>query len=84
MDTLAAAVGEDAGTIEEVYEPYLIKNGFINRRPVEGLPQSWPAAIWVLRFRRLNNGDNPSVGCTVLAQMEYFAEKGCFSGIFVI
>src|SRR5699024_7062864 len=26
-------------------------------RPVEGLPQSWPAAIWVLRFRRLNNGD---------------------------
>ena len=25
--------GEDAGTIEEVYEPYLIKNGFINRTP---------------------------------------------------
>ena len=33
VDTLAAAVGEDAGTIEEVYEPYLIKNGFINRTP---------------------------------------------------
>lgn len=33
LDTLAAAVGEDAGTIEEVYEPYLIKNGFINRKP---------------------------------------------------
>ena len=33
LDTLAAAVGEDAGTIEEVYEPYLIKNGFINRTP---------------------------------------------------
>ena len=31
LDTLAAAIGEDAGTIEEVYEPYLIKNGFINR-----------------------------------------------------
>ena len=33
LDTLAAAIGEDAGTIEEVYEPYLIKNGFINRTP---------------------------------------------------
>ena len=33
LDTLAAAVGEDRGTIEDVYEPYLIKNGFINRTP---------------------------------------------------
>ena len=33
LDTLAAAVGEDAGTIEDVYEPYLIKNGFIQRTP---------------------------------------------------
>ncbi|MCR5526966.1 MAG: Holliday junction branch migration DNA helicase RuvB [Lachnospiraceae bacterium] len=33
LDTLAAAVGEDAGTIEDVYEPYLIKNGLINRTP---------------------------------------------------
>ena len=33
LDTLAAAVGEDSGTIEDVYEPYLIKNGFLNRRP---------------------------------------------------
>lgn len=33
LDTLAAAVGEDSGTIEEVYEPYLIKNGLINRTP---------------------------------------------------
>ena len=33
LDTLAAAIGEDAGTIEEVYEPYLLKNGFINRTP---------------------------------------------------
>lgn len=31
LDTLAAAIGEDSGTIEDVYEPYLIKNGFINR-----------------------------------------------------
>lgn len=33
LDTLAAAIGEDAGTIEDVYEPYLIKCGFINRTP---------------------------------------------------
>ena len=32
LDTLAA-IGEDAGTIEDVYEPYLIQNGFINRTP---------------------------------------------------
>ncbi len=33
LDTLAAGIGEDSGTLEEVYEPYLIKNGFINRTP---------------------------------------------------
>lgn len=33
LDTLAASLGEDAGTLEDVYEPYLIKNGFINRTP---------------------------------------------------
>ena len=33
LDTLAAAIGEDSGTIEDVYEPYLIKRGFINRTP---------------------------------------------------
>jgi Holliday junction DNA helicase RuvB len=33
LETLAAAIGEDAGTIEDVYEPYLVKNGFINRTP---------------------------------------------------
>ncbi len=33
LDTLAAAIGEDAGTIEDVYEPYLLMNGLINRTP---------------------------------------------------
>ncbi len=33
LDNLAAAIGEDRGTIEDVYEPYLIKNGFIVRTP---------------------------------------------------
>ena len=33
LDTLAAALGEDAGTLEEVYEPYLLMQGFIIRTP---------------------------------------------------
>ncbi len=33
LDTLAAAIGEDAGTLEDVYEPYLLKNGFLDRTP---------------------------------------------------
>ncbi len=33
LDTLAASIGEDSGTVEEVYEPYLLKNGLIIRTP---------------------------------------------------
>ncbi|MEF9945936.1 MAG: Holliday junction branch migration DNA helicase RuvB [Lachnospiraceae bacterium] len=33
LDTLAASIGEDAGTIEDVYEPYLLKSGFLQRTP---------------------------------------------------
>jgi len=33
INTIATAMNEDPGTIEEVYEPYLIKEGFINRTP---------------------------------------------------
>ena len=33
ISTIATAVGEDSGTIEEVYEPFLIKEGFIKRTP---------------------------------------------------
>ncbi len=33
LETLAAALGEDAGTLEDMYEPYLIQNGFIDRTP---------------------------------------------------
>ena len=33
LDTLAAALGEDPGTLEDVYEPYLLMNGLINRTP---------------------------------------------------
>lgn len=33
LDTLAASIGEDSGTVEDVYEPYLLQNGFISRTP---------------------------------------------------
>ena len=33
ITTIATAIGEDAGTVEEVYEPFLIKEGFIKRTP---------------------------------------------------
>jgi Holliday junction DNA helicase RuvB len=33
ISTIATAVGEDGGTIEEVYEPFLIKEGYIKRTP---------------------------------------------------
>jgi Holliday junction DNA helicase RuvB len=33
LTTIATAIGEDAGTIEEVYEPYLIQEGFLMRTP---------------------------------------------------
>ena len=33
LDTLAASIGEDSGTLEDVYEPYLIQNGLIQRTP---------------------------------------------------
>lgn len=33
LETLAAVIGEDSGTVEDVYEPYLLQNGFISRTP---------------------------------------------------
>ena len=33
LDTLAAAIGEERGTVEDAYEPYLIQAGFLERRP---------------------------------------------------
>ena len=33
LSTIATALGEDAGTLEEVYEPFLIKEGFLKRTP---------------------------------------------------
>ena len=52
LDTLAAAVSEDAGTLEDVYEPYLLKNGFIQRTPRGRV-------VTALAYRHL--GNSPSL-----------------------
>jgi Holliday junction DNA helicase RuvB len=49
LNTIAVAVGEDAGTLEEVYEPFLIQQGFLHRTP-RGR-QATPAAYRHLGFR---------------------------------
>ena len=48
LNTIATAVGEDAGTIEEVYEPFLIKEGFLEAPPAPRptKPPSWRTATW--------------------------------------
>ena len=38
LETLAASLGEDAGTIEDVYEPYLLKEGYLSRTPRGRIP----------------------------------------------
>ena len=48
LDTLAATIGEDSGTIEDVYEPYLLMNGFITRTPRGRV--ATPLAMWHLGF----------------------------------
>lgn len=53
LDTLAAAIGEDSGTIEDVYEPYLIQNGFLNRTPRGRMATE-------LTFHHLGNYSEPS------------------------
>lgn len=59
LTTIATAVGEDAGTIEEVYEPFLIMEGFIKRTP-RGREVTELAFNHLGRVK-LNNLDNPSL-----------------------
>ena len=55
LTTIATALGEDAGTIEEVYEPFLIKEGFLKRTP-RG------REVTDLAFRHLNRHRDPIQG----------------------
>jgi len=45
LDTLAATIGEEPDTIEDVYEPYLLQLGFINKTPREEWLQNLPMSI---------------------------------------
>ena len=45
LTTIATAVGEQAGTIEEVYEPYLIQQGYLMRTPRGGKLPIWLTSI---------------------------------------
>ena len=55
INTIATAVGEDAGTIEEVYEPFLIKEGFLQRTP-RG------REVTALAYAHLGISRNPDTG----------------------
>ena len=46
LDTLAACIGEDSGTIEDVYEPFLIQNGFLARTPRGRIVTEKHIIIW--------------------------------------
>lgn len=46
INTIATAIGEDGGTVEEVYEPFLIKEGFIKRTPADARSPNWPTSTW--------------------------------------
>lgn len=52
MDTLAASLGEDGGTLEDVYEPYLLMNGLINRTPRGEWQLNMHTGIWVCVCRK--------------------------------
>ena len=60
LTTLAAALNEDAGTIEEVYEPFLIKEGFIKRTP-RGRVATDHAFTHLNRHRKTSPGEQASL-----------------------
>jgi holliday junction DNA helicase RuvB len=49
LDNVAAAIGEESGTIEDVIEPYLIQQGYLQRTPRAALPPWPPTVIWASR-----------------------------------
>ena len=47
LDNIAASIGEESGTIEDVIEPYLIRQGFLQRTPAAVSPHWPPTVTWV-------------------------------------
>ncbi|MCR5244020.1 MAG: Holliday junction branch migration DNA helicase RuvB [Bacteroidales bacterium] len=64
VNTIATAVGEDSGTIEEVYEPFLIKEGFIQRTPRGRIVTD--LAYTHLGLEKYNTGRNSSDGLEII------------------
>ena len=58
LTTIATAVGEEAGTIEEVYEPFLIQEGFLQRTP---RGREATAKAYTHLGRQISRGTNPSL-----------------------
>lgn len=56
LDTIAAATGEDASTIEDVYEPYLLRLGFIARTRAGGYCFRRGIRTWAMLRRRIQTG----------------------------
>lgn len=50
LETLAATINEEAVTLEDVYEPYLMQLGFLTRTPVAAVLPPRPISIWVSAF----------------------------------
>ena len=50
LETLAAAIGEDSGTLEDVYEPFLLKTVFCREHQKEGWLLRLPTSIWDFHF----------------------------------
>ena len=46
LETLAAALGEESVTLEDLCEPYLMQMGFLTRRPGAAAQRGWPTNIW--------------------------------------
>jgi hypothetical protein len=57
LDNIAASIGEEPGTIEDVIEPYLIQQGYLQRTPRGRVATLAPTATWAWRRRR------PGAGC---------------------
>ena len=51
LNTLAAALAEEQDALEEVYEPFLIQIGFLDRTRAAASPHAWPMSIWASRCR---------------------------------
>jgi holliday junction DNA helicase RuvB len=60
VSTIAASIGEEPDTIEEVYEPYLIQLGFLNRTP-RGRVATDSAFDYFKVQRRIRNGEQPAL-----------------------